>query len=152
MKEQIIKILQEIELEKEYIQLCQEYCNFESSANLTRKDVEQIIKSFDPEYKYVARDKTFIKEFLFGELTVRFFIDYKSGLVDFGYLIWKEGENHNYYKGDLVMLIELYSPNFYKNLKYKRPYVSSPEEYKIVLNKLFELLFSFKKKFEVGIV
>lgn len=148
MKEQIITILQEIELEKKYIQLCQEHCDFEGHANLTRKDVESIIKSYDPAFKYILRDRTFMKEFLFEELTVRFFIDFKSGIVDFGYLIWKEGENHNYQKGDLAILTEMVNPTFNENLRYKRPIVSSVEEFNIVLSKIFELYNSFKKKFE----
>jgi hypothetical protein len=148
MREKIINILQAIELEKKYTQLCQEYCDFEDRANLTRKEVEPIIKFYDPAYKYIARDRTFMKEFLFEELTVRFFIGYKSGITDFGYLIWKEGENHNYQKGDLAMLTEMINPNFHENLTFKRPIVSSLEEFEIVISKFFELYYDFKDRFE----
>jgi hypothetical protein len=148
MREKIINILQAIELEKKYTQLCQEFCDFEGRANLTRKEVEPIIKSYDPAYKYIARDRIFMKELLFQKLKVRFFIGYQSGITDFGYLIWKEGENHNYQKGDLATLTEMINPKFSENLKFKRPIVSSIEEFEIVISTIFELYNVFKDRFE----
>ena len=46
MQEFILKILKEIELDKEYIKLCQNYCDLDNSANFNKKEVESIIKSF----------------------------------------------------------------------------------------------------------
>ncbi len=148
MHEQILEILKKIELDKKYLLLCQIHSDFDGRMNLTRKDVEPIIKSYDSAFIYIPRDKTFMKEFLFGEYTVRFFISFKSGIIGFGYLVWKEGENNNFYKGNLVTLTELIDPNFEEKVKYKSPIVSSIDEYNLVLSKIFELYTTFKRNFE----
>ncbi len=148
MKKEILEILIKINLDKDYIQLCTDYCDFNNSANFKRKDVEPIIKSYDPAYKYISVDRTFMKEFLFGDLTVRFFIGFKSGITGFGYLIWKEGENQNYYKGNLLTLTELIDPRFEEKVKYKSPIATSVKEYDVILSKIFKLYNDFKLEFE----
>ena len=40
MQEFILKILKEIELDKEYIKLCQNYCDLDNSANFNKKEEE----------------------------------------------------------------------------------------------------------------
>lgn len=148
MQDKILQILKHIELDKKYIQLCRDNSDFENRANFTRKDVESIIKSFDPDFKYISNDRTFMKEFLFGDFTVRFFIGFKSGISGFGYLVWKEGENDNYYKGNLVTLTELLDPKFEEKVIYKSPIATSKDDYYKILSKIFEIYNSFKEEFE----
>jgi len=148
MKKEILEILIKINLDKEYLQLCTEYCDFNNSANFKRKDVEPIIKSYDSDFKYISGDKTFLKEFLYEEFTVRFFIDFSYGIAGFGYLVWKEGENQNYYKGNLVTLTELIDPRFEEKVKHKSPIATSAKEYDIILSKIFKLYNDFKLEFE----
>jgi hypothetical protein len=93
MKEIILKILREIKLNQVYTDLCLKFDDFDKGQNLNRRDIEPIIKSFDSSFKYIARDRTFIKETQFKMFKVRFFIGYRGGIIDFSYLIWKEGEN-----------------------------------------------------------
>ena len=83
MQELILGILRKIELDKEYIKLCRNHYDFDGRANLNREEVEPIIKSFDSDFKYAAKDKTFLKEIAFGEFTLRFFIGFKNGIIDF---------------------------------------------------------------------
>lgn len=73
MQELILEILKEIELDKEYAKLCERYCDFDNSANLNQKEVGPIIKSFASDFKYITRDRTFLKETAFEEYTVHFF-------------------------------------------------------------------------------
>ena len=88
MQELIIEILKKIELDKEYMKLCQANCDFEGRYNLKRKEIEPMIKSFDSDFKYISNDRVFMKEAAFEEFTVRFFIGFKGGITNFGYLIW----------------------------------------------------------------
>lgn len=108
----IVEILKKIELPLKYENLCRSYSNFEKRANLKVKDVEYCIRSHDQSFKYVARDKVFLKEGSYEEYRVRFFIGFQGGIVDFSYLVWKEGENENYYQGRLATLTELIDPQF----------------------------------------
>lgn len=151
MQELILGILKEIELDKEYAKLCERYCDFDNSANLNKKEVAPIIKSFDSDFKYIARDRTFLKETAFEEYTVRFFIGFKSGITGFGYLVWKEGENHNFYKGNLVTLSEQIDPGFKERVKYNSPIATSLEDFKEILSKFFELFESFKQHFQEAV-
>ena len=151
MQELILEILQKIELDKEYIKLCQANSNFDSRYNPNRKEIEPIIKSFDPDFKYIAKDKTFLKEIVFEEYTVRFFIEFKDGIVEFSYLIWKEGENHNYYKGGLDSLVELIDSEFEEKVDYQTPIATSLEDFKEILSKFFELFEFFKKHFQEAV-
>lgn len=147
MQNLIFRILKEIKLVEEYSKLCEKYCDFDNSANLNKKEVEPIIKFFDSDFKYIARDRTYMKEITFKEYTVRFFIGYKSGITGFGYLVWKEGEN-NFYKGNLVTLSEEIDPEFRENVKYHSPIASSLEEFKEILSKYFELFDLFKQRLQ----
>lgn len=151
MQELILEILKKIELDKEYVKLCQANCYFDDRYNLNRKEIEPIIKSFDPDFKYIAKDKTFLKEINFKEFTVRFFIGFKSGVIGFGYLIWKEGENHNYYKGNLHTLSKQIDPEFDERVEYNFPIATSLEDFKKILSKFFELFESFKQHFEEAV-
>ena len=146
MKEIILKIFRKIELEKRYEKLCLSYDNFEGMKKFKRKEVENYIESYDPEFKYVSRDKLFLKEILYKDYTVRFFI-YFRGMIGLGYLIWKEGENHNYYKGNLVSLTELINPQFIQNVKYKTPIATSIDDFKVILDEQFQILEEFTHHF-----
>ena len=147
MDEHILKILEKIELNEKYITLCNSYLNFDKRLNLTRKEIEPIIKSYDSDFKYIAKDQTFLKEVSFDEFTVRFFIGYKGGIIDFSYLIWKESENHNFYQGRLASLSELIDSNFEKKVKYQTPIATSLEDFKEILLEIFSLFDSFKEYF-----
>ena len=151
MQELILGILQEIELDKEYAKLCERYCDFDNSANLNKKEVGTIIKSFDSDFKYITRDRTFLKETAFEEYTVRFFIGFKSGIIDFGYLVWKEGDNNNFYKGDLYVLSKKVDVEFEERVKYNRPIATSLDDFKEILSKYFELFESFKQRFKEAV-
>lgn len=151
MQELILGILRKIELDKEYIQLCQNHYDFDGRANLNRKEIEPIIKSFDSDFKYVAKDRTFLKETTFEEFTLRFFIGFKNGIIDFSYLVWKEGENHNFYQGRLATLAEQIDPEFKEKVKYKTPIATSIEDFKEILSKYFELFESFKQYFQAAV-
>lgn len=148
MNKLILDILQEIELDKEYVKLCQCYCDFDGRMNLNRKDIEPIIKSYDPDFKYTAKDRTFLKEITFKEYTVRFFVGYKGGIIDFSYLIWKEGENQNFYQGRLASLTESIDPKFEKKVKFQTPIATSLEDFKEILSKIFAIFNLFKYHFE----
>lgn len=148
MQELILGILRKMELDKEYIKLCQNHYDFDGRASLNRKEIEPIIKSFDPGFKYVAKDRTFLKETRFEEFTLRFFIGFKNGVIDFSYLVWKEGENHNFYQGRLATLAEQIDPEFKEKVKYKTPIATSLEDFKEILSKYFELFESFKQRFQ----
>ncbi|MFT6963886.1 MAG: hypothetical protein ACJAWV_003624 [Flammeovirgaceae bacterium] len=151
MQELILEILKEIELDKEYVKLCQANCDFDGRHNLNRKEIEPIVKSFDSNFKYVAKDKIFLKEISFEEFTIRFFIGYQGGIVDFSYLIWKEGGNNNFYQGRLASLSEQIDPEFEEKVKYQTPIAVSLEGFKTILSKIFELFESFKQRFEEAI-
>ncbi len=151
MQELILGILQKIGLDKEYAKLCQDYCDFDGRATLTRKDIEPIIKSFDSDFKYVVKDRTFLKETTFEEFTVRFFIGFKNGIIDFSYLVWKEGESYNFYQGRLATLSEQIDPEFNGKVKYKSPIATSLDDFKEILSKFFEWFESFKQHFQEAI-
>ncbi|MEO9964663.1 MAG: hypothetical protein ABJF11_02670 [Reichenbachiella sp.] len=151
MEKLILEILQKIELDKEYAKLCQNYCDFDNSANLNKKEVDPIIKSFDSDFKYIARDRTFLKETIFEGYTVRFFIGFKSGITGFGYLVWKEGDNNNFYKGNLVTLSEQIDPEFTEKVKYNSPIATSLEDFKEILSKFFELFSAFEQRFKEAV-
>ena len=148
MEELIIEILKKIGLDKEYKKLCLKYSDFDNRANLNKKEVEPIIKSHDSDFKYIARDKTFLKEIAFEEYTVRFFIGYQGGIVDFAYLIWKEGDNDNFYQGRLASLTELMDSRFEDNVNYQTPIATSLDDFKEILSKIFELFEQFKQHFD----
>lgn len=151
MQELILEILKKIRLDNEYIKLCQANCNFDGRYNLNRKEIEPVIKSFDPDFKYIAKDKTFLKEIAFEEFTVRFFIGYQGGIVDFSYLVWKEGENDNFYQGRLASLSEQIDSEFEEKVKYQTPIATSLEDFKKILSKFFELFESFKQHFQEAV-
>ena len=147
MQEFILKILKEIELDKEYIKLCQNYCDLDNSANFNKKEVESIIKSFDSDFKYITKDRTFLKETTFKDYTVRFFIGFKNGITGFGYLLWRE-EDNNFHKGNLVTLSEQIDPEFKEKVKYNSPIATSLEDFKEILSKFFDLFELFKQRFK----
>jgi len=147
MMELIVEILRKIELSKRYENLCQSYSDFEKRADLKSKDLEPYIQSHDLDFKYVAKDKVFLKEISYEEYVVRFFISFKGGIVDFSYLIWKEGENQNYYKGRLATLTELVDPQFDQKVKYKTPIATSLDDFNEILSEIFLLFEAFKQHF-----
>ena len=58
----ILEILKKIELDNHYAELCNTYSDFNKRKNLTKIEVESVIKTFDSSYKYISKDKTFLKE------------------------------------------------------------------------------------------
>ena len=145
--ELVVEILRKIELPLKYENLCRSYSNFEKRANLNGKDLGPYIRSHDQNFKYVAKDKVFLKEVSYEEYTVRFFISFKGGIVDFSYLVWKEGENENYYKGRLATLTELIDPQFDQKVKYKTPIATSLDDFSEILSEIFLLFEAFMKYF-----
>jgi len=152
MKEIILKILREIKLNQVYTDLCLKFDDFDKGQNLNRKDIEPIIKSFDSSFKYIARDRTFIKETQFKMFKVRFFIGYRGGIIDFSYLIWKEGENQNYYQGRLASLSKLIDTNFDIKVKYQTPIASSLDDFTEILTKILSLYQEFEKRFKEQVI
>jgi len=149
MMDQIIEILRKIELPIKYENLCRNYSNFEKRANLKAKEVEPCIRSHDQNFKYVAKDSVFLKEVSYEGYTVRFFISFKGGIIDFSYLIWKEGENQNYHKGRLATLAELIDPQFDQKVKYKTPIATSLDDFSQILSEIFRLFEAFIRHFTV---
>jgi hypothetical protein len=150
MMDQIIEILRKIELPIKYENLCRNYSNFEKRANLKAKEIEPYIRSHDQNFKYVAKDSVFLKEVSYEGYTVRFFISFKGGIIDFSYLIWKEGENQNYHKGRLATLAELIDPQFDQKVKYKTPIATSLDDFSQILSEIFRLFEAFIRHFTVG--
>lgn len=147
MEKLIFETLKKINLDIEYKALCFEYNDFERAINLGKKEVEPIIKSYDPDFSYISKDRTFLKEMFFEGYTVRFFIGFKRGVIGFGYLIWKEGENHNFYKGNLHTLSKQINSEFEKKGGYNFPMATSLNDLKEILFKIFVLFEKFKKHF-----
>ena len=147
MEKFILEILKKINLHEEYKKLCIKYNNFDKAANLHRKDVESIIKTHDSDFKYVAKDKNFLKETSYKEFTIRFFIGFKSGIIGFGYLIWKEGENNNFYKGNLHTLSKQIDLEFEEKVQYNSPIATSLIDFEEILTKIFLLFDDFKSHF-----
>ena len=92
-----------------------------------------------------------MKEITFEEFTVRFFIGYQGGIVDFSYLVWKEGENDNFYQGRLASLSEQIDSEFEERVKYQTPIATSLEDFKEILSKYFDLFESFKQHFQAAV-
>lgn len=92
-----------------------------------------------------------MKEIAFGEFTLRFFIGFKNGIIDFSYLIWKEGENNNFYQGRIATLAEEIDPEFKGKVKYPTPIATSLKDFKEILSKYFELFESFKQHFHQSV-
>ena len=136
-----------MELDKEYVKLCLKYGDFDGRSNFNKNEIEPIIQSYDPDFKYVAKDKTFLKEIAFEEFTVRFFIGFNGGIIGFGYLVWKEGENQNYYKGNLCTLSKQIDPEFEDKVKYNSPIATSLTDLEEILSEIFGLFETFKKYF-----
>lgn len=151
MQELILEILKKVELDKEYLKLCQDNCDFNGRYNLTRKEAEPIIKSFDLGFKYISNDRVFMKETAFEEFKVRFFIGFRGGITSFGYLIWREGEINSYHKGNLYTLSKQINPEFEDKLESNCPIVASLDDFKDILSKFFELFEYFKQCFEKAI-
>ena len=148
MKDTILFILKDVKLDIQYIDLCNRYKDFDNRVNLNRKEAEPIIKSFDSHFKYLSKDRAFLKEISLGEFIVRFFIGFKDGIVGFGYLIWKEGENSNYYKGNLPTLAKIIDPKFDEKVKYPTPIATSIEDFTEILSRIFLLYSEFEKRFK----
>lgn len=149
MMDVIVEILRKIELPIKYENLCRNYSDFEKRANLKAKEVEPYILSHDQNFKYVPKDKVFLKETSYKEYTVRFFIGFQGGIVDFSYLIWKEGENKNFYDGRLATLTELIDPQFDQKVKYKTPIATSLDDFNQILSEIFRLFEAFTQYFIV---
>jgi hypothetical protein len=143
----IVEILRKIELHIKYENLCRSFSNFEKRSNLKAKEIEPYIRSHDQNFKYVARDKVFLKEVLYEKYTVRFFIGFQGGIVDFSYLVWKDGENENYYQGRLATLTELIDPQFDQKVKYKTPIATSLDDFSKILSEIFLLFEAFNGHF-----
>ncbi|MEQ8472939.1 MAG: hypothetical protein RIC35_17225 [Marinoscillum sp.] len=148
MKDLILDILREIELDKEYEKLCLRYSDFDGRVNLNWKEIEPIINDYDPDFKYVAKDRTFLKEIIFRGFIVRFFVGYYGGIIDFSYLIWKEGENNNFYQGRLASLTETLDPEFEEKVKFQTPIATSLEDFEDILSKIFSLFKEFQKRIQ----
>lgn len=151
MKGLILEILREIGLDKQYVKLCQTYCDFDGRANLKWKEIDQIIKSYDPDFRYVAKDKTFLKELAFKEFTVRLFIGFKIGIVSFGYLVWKEGDNQNYFKGNLHTLSKQIDPEFEEKVEYNSPIATSLDDFEKILSRIFSLFDAYEQRFKEAV-
>lgn len=148
MKDTILFILKDVKLDIQYIDLCNRYKDFDNRVNLNRKEAEPIIKSFDSHFKYLSKDRAFLKEISLGEFIVRFFIGFKDGIVGFGYLIWKEGQSNNYYKGNLLTLSKLIDPKFEDKVEYNSPIATSLDDFKEILAKIFFLYKEIEKRFK----
>ncbi len=147
MRELILEILQKIDFEKRYRKLCNEYSDFNKRANLKVKDVEKVVNSFDVQYKYISRDKTFLREFNYGEFFVRLFIGFRGGVVDFSYLIWESDNINKYYKGRLASLAEIINPEFNQFVQFKTPIATSLEDFEIIVNEIFDICQDFENHF-----
>ena len=147
MKELIIEILKEIELDKEYVKLCQNFTDFDCSINLNKTEVAPIIKSFDSDFNYIPKDKTFLKETFFKEYSIRFFIGFKNGIIGFGFLVWKEGDINKFYKGNLHTLSKEIDSEFEKKVKYNFPIATSLVDFEQILTKIFSLFRAFEQHF-----
>ncbi len=148
MNEIIYSTLKEINLDTEYKLLCNKFDDFDNAFNIKWKEADAIIKDFDPKFRYVAKDRTFLKEINFKEFIVRFFIGFKNGIVDFSYLIWKEGENNNYFQGRLASLTEMIDPNFESMVRYKVPIAASLSDFQEIISRIFSLYKQFENRFK----
>lgn len=143
----VFEVLKEINLDVKYIELCQQHNNFDNRYNLKKNEVEPLIKSLDPNFKYLAKDRTFLREVIYQNYMIRFFIDFKGGVIDFSYLIWKEGENDNFHKGRLATLVESLDPQFESKIKYRTPIATSLSDFEEILYEIFSLFRDFEFRF-----
>ena len=82
MKETIVEILKEMSIDDRYYNLCKKFNkkNVKNRYSLKRKDVESVIRSYDEEFKYVTGDRLFIKEMIYQDYSVRFYIGFRDGI------------------------------------------------------------------------
>ncbi len=146
LKDFIERFFKGAELDTTYIKLCNDFSDFDNRENLKIPEVKLLLKSLDNDYKYITRDRVFIKEFKFSEFSLRFFISFKGGISDFSYLIWMEGDNSNFYKERLASLSSSLDPHFENKVKFQCPIATSIEDYKKILTRIFLLVNELENK------
>ena len=148
MKETIVEILKEMSIDERYYSLCLKHRDVKNRYPLKRKDVESVIRSYDEGFKYVTGDRLFIKEMMYQDYSVRFYIGFRDGIISFFYSIWIEDKKGNGHRGNLHTLSEYVNPDFNDLTSMKAVVATTLDEAYDIIDKIFQMLDEFTDLFK----
>lgn len=138
----IVDILKSISFDKRYVQICNQFKDFDKGKTLKKIEVEEVLNKLDWDLKYYSKERIFLCDFLFKGFVLRFILPYKYGFIDCQYIFWDEKNNVRFKGGFSDWAIKV-DADFESKVSYKFPIVTSEDDLLKTLISLLELHSNF---------
>jgi len=139
MKEAIKRTLINVNFSERYITICNKFTDFNNRKNFKKKELQEILTRMNSDLKYSSRESIFLKDYKFGNITVRIIVPFKSGLIDCTYAIWTEGFKERV-NDSFFGIATIEKPDIESKVQgYKFPIATSVDELEIILKEIIEL-------------
>ena len=148
--ENLIQIIKDslgaVDFANKYIDICNDYPNFDNGQNLKKAEIKKILDSEKLAFKISGNENCFYKDYDFNSFKLRFLVGYKYGFIDALYNFWNNDSTVRIL-GGFKTHCESIDPNFEKKVKYRFPISTNEHMAKEIILKIIELHETFINEF-----
>lgn len=134
----IVYSLQHVDFSQRFIRLCNSYSDYDNRKNIVKSEIQELLKSWDIEFKLTASENCFYKDYKFGEIHFRFLVEYKHGFIDPKYNFWNDSLEIQIL-GAFQTYCEFVDPSFNEKVDYRFPISTSKEEAQTILSEIIKM-------------
>lgn len=138
MKTLILQHLKNVHFSDRYIKICNEYSQYENGKDFKKNDFNDIGDDRIAKFTYMAKDKSFYQDYLFGKFNARFTFSFKYGFIECFYSFWQDNGAERI-DGRFNSIAKLIDNDFESKVKHKFPIATSSEDLKAILTVLLDL-------------
>jgi hypothetical protein len=117
--------------------------------NFTKKQVEDVLSSFNANLGYDSKEKSFYKDYVFGPYNARMTMTYKYGFIECFYTFWNT-ENKERVRGRFNSIASMQDEDFRNKVTHNFPVATSLEDIDSILKSIIQLNSEFMAQFEKG--
>lgn len=144
-KNKILDFFKEENLSNRYINLCKKFSNFDDAISPKKNEILKLLKKHELDLVYSRADSIFYEDFDIGQYEFRFLLTYKYGIIGSTYMI--SDKEKSIFRKNLANITSEIDDSFEELFEYRYPMSTSFEDLEEILDEIFTIYKSFKKKF-----
>ncbi len=144
MNNSVIEVLKKINFHSRYANICNNYSNYDDGKSFRKNEVDKVLKELEAVLDYSSIDKTYFKDYIFNEISIRFSFTFKYGFIEAFYFI-SNSVTEDRIRGRFNTIASLVDGNFSAQVNYNFPIVTNVEELTMVISNILELNNDFIK-------
>lgn len=144
-EKKILEFFNKINISKRYVDLCNNFSDFENSKTPNKNEVLNILNKNNIDLKYSKQDKIFYENIKINEDNYRFYISVNYGIIASVYMIWNEDKtilNNNSYE-----ISEKIDDEILEKIKHRFPIATSEKDLEEILEEILDIYKGFKREF-----